>query len=125
VGEIGSSGAEPDKPESSQVRFGISIRQASEEEKDLTPDKHGVTVTRVEPGSFADDIGTMERDVIIAINRETVSSVDDIRRIQQTLKAGEPVAFRVVRTPQGARGRNGTGSTLRGITLFLSGTLPN
>jgi len=126
VGETGPSGAEPDKPESSQVRFGISIRQASEEEKDLTPDKHGVTVTRVEPGSFADDIGMMERDVIIAINRETVSSVDDIRKIQQSLKAGEPVAFRVVRTPQGARGRNGTGSSApRSVTLFLSGTLPN
>ena len=62
--------------------------------------------------------------MIIAINREPVGSVEDIRKIQQTLKAGDPVAFRIVRTPQGGRGRaSGTGP--RSVTLFLSGTLPN
>jgi serine protease Do len=75
----------------------------------------------VEPGSFAEDIGLMERDVIIAINRQPVSSVDDIRRIQQTLKGGDPVAFRVVRTAPGlARARGGPATQ----TMFLSGTLP-
>jgi serine protease Do len=124
VGENGLSNGGPDKPESSQVRFGIGIRPSSDEEKDATPDKRGVVVTRVEPGSFADDIGMMERDMIIAINREPVGSVDDIRKIQQTLKAGDPVAFRIVRTPQGARGRS-TSTGPRSVTLFLSGTLPN
>jgi serine protease Do len=124
VGENGLPNSGPDAQQSSQVRFGISIRPASDEEKDAAPDKHGIVVTRVEPGSFADDIGMMERDMIIAINRESVASVDDIRKIQQTLKAGDPVAFRVVRTPQGARGR-GTGNGPRSVTLFLSGTLPN
>jgi len=124
VGENGLSGGGADKPETSQVRFGISIRPASDEEKETAPDKRGVTVTRVEPGSFADDIGMMEHDVIIAINRESVGSVDDIRRIQQSLKAGDPVAFRVVRTPQGARG-NRAGTAPHSVTLFLSGTLPN
>ncbi|HWE05571.1 MAG TPA: Do family serine endopeptidase [Rhizomicrobium sp.] len=124
VGENGlpSGGGGGDKPEASQVRFGISIRPASDEEKDTTPDKKGVTVTRVEPGSFAEDIGMMEHDVIIAINRDSIGSVDDIRRIQQGMKAGDPVAFRVVRTPQGARRNNG--STPH-VTMFLSGTLPN
>jgi len=122
VGENGLSGSGADKPESSQVRFGISIRPASDEEKEGTPDKKGVTVSRVEPGSFAEDIGMMEHDVIIAINRDSVGSVDDIRRIQQGLKAGDPVAFRIVRTPQGARRNNG--STPH-VTMFLSGTLPN
>jgi serine protease Do len=122
VGENGLPNSGPDTPQSAQVRFGISIRPASEEEKDATPDKHGVVVTRVEAGSFAEDIGMMERDVIIAINRDPVGSVEDIRKIQQTLKAGDAVAFRIVRTPQGGRGRaNGA----RSVTLFLSGTLPN
>ena len=80
-----------------EVKFGIQARQVSEEERDLTPDKHGVTVTRVEPGSFADEIGMQEHDIIIAINRQPVSSVDDIRKVPQTLKPGDPVAFRVVR----------------------------
>ncbi len=125
VGENGLPNSGGDKPESSQVRFGISIRPSSDEEKDAAPDKRGgVVVTHVEPGSFAEDIGMMEHDMIIAINRDTIASVDDIRKIQQNLKAGDPVAFRVVRTPQGARGRN-SGTGPRSVTLFLSGTLPN
>ena len=66
-----------------------------------------MTVTRVEPGSFADEIGMKEHDIIIAINRQPVSSVDDIKKVQQTLKPGDPVAFRVVRTMRGQRGADG------------------
>ena len=40
----------PAKTEATQVKFGISIRRASDEEKDVTPDKRGVIVTRVETG---------------------------------------------------------------------------
>jgi serine protease Do len=111
----------PSKPETTPapttIKFGIQPRVVSEEERELTPDKHGVTVTRVEPGSFADEIGMVEGDIIIAINRHPISSVDDIRAIQQTLKPGDPVAFRVVvrrrgQTPQ------------RTAPIFRSGTLP-
>jgi serine protease Do len=104
-----------------QVKFGISIRGASEEEKETTPDKHGIAVTRVEPGSFAEDVGLMERDLIVSINRQQVTSVDDIRKIQQTLKPGDPVAFRVVRQIGGGRAKNAQPRT---ATMFLSGTLP-
>lgn len=121
VGENAVPGNTPGKEESTQVKFGISIRSASDEEKETTPDKRGITVTRVENGSFADDIGLMERDVIIAINRQPISSVDDIRKIQGTLKPGDPVAFRVVRTLTGARAK---GVPPRTATMFLSGTLP-
>ncbi len=106
-------------PESAQVKFGISIRAAAPDELELTPDKRGVVVTRVEPDSFADEIGMMEKDIMISINRQPVGSVDDIRRIQQGLKAGDAVAFRVVRpTPARAKGAPRT------VTMFLSGTLP-
>src|ERR1700676_2891851 len=70
VGENAVPGNTPGKEESTQVKFGISIRGASDEEKELTPDKRGIAVTRVEGGSFADDVGLMEHDVIIAINRQ-------------------------------------------------------
>jgi serine protease Do len=120
--------AEPEdapKPDTSahaapgEVKFGIYPRPVSEEERGMTPDKHGVTVTRVEPGSFADEIGLMEHDIIIAVNRQQVSSVDDIKKVQQTLKPGDAVAFRVVRTARG-RGRASADSD----TLYVSGTLP-
>jgi hypothetical protein len=35
--------------------------------------------------------------VILRINRETVASIEDIRRVQSGLKPGDPVAFRVGR----------------------------
>jgi serine protease Do len=124
VGENATPNGGSDKAEAAQVRFGFSIRPACDEEKEATPDKRGITVTRVEAGSFADDIGMMERDIIIAINRDSISSVDDIRKIQQGLKAGDAVAFRVVRVPQGARAGKGNGAA-KGVTMFLSGTLPN
>jgi serine protease Do len=109
------------KEEATQVKFGISIRAASEEEKELTPEKRGIVVSRVETGSFADDIGVMERDIIIGINRSPVASVDDIRKIQGNLKAGDAVAFRVVRQIPGTRAK---GAQPRTATMFLSGTLP-
>ncbi len=123
---------EPAKPDvtpaapngaSGQVKFGISGRPVDEEERSLTPDKHGIAVTYIEPGSFAEDIGLEDHDLIISINRQAVSSIDDIRKVQQTLKPGDPVAFRVVRMAAG-RGRSATRTAAIPTTLFLSGTLP-
>lgn len=121
VGEVAPSDTAPGKEESTQVKFGISVRGTSDEEKESTPDKRGIAVTRVENGSFADDVGLMEKDIITAINRQPISSVDDIRKVQGTLKPGDPVAFRVVRPIPGARTK---GTPARTATMFLSGTLP-
>ena len=125
VGDAGNGNSGGDKGEGTQVKFGISIRPASDEEKDLTPEKRGVAVTRVESGSFAEDIGMMEKDIIIGINRQTISSVEDIRKAQQGLRAGDPVAFRIVRPNPLAQGRGrAQGNVPKAATLFLSGTLP-
>ena len=35
-------------------------------------------MTRVEPGSFADDVGMVDGDIIVSINREAVNSVEDV-----------------------------------------------
>ena len=104
---------------STDVKFGIYPRPVSEEEREMTPDKRGVTVTRIEPGSFADELQMQEHDIIIAINRQPVTSVDDIKKVQQSLKPGDAVAFRVVRPSRMNRGRPAAAQT-----LFLSGTLP-
>jgi serine protease Do len=130
--EIAGQSAVPDMPKplaptaasAGPVTFGFYPRVVSEEERELTPDKHGVMVTRVEPGSFAQDIGMTEHDIIIAINRQGVSSVDDVKRIQATLKPGDPVTFRVVRTLQGPGGRGRSGGAQPSLTTYLTGTLP-
>jgi S1-C subfamily serine protease len=54
-------------------------------------------VTLVESDSFAEEIGIQNGDVIDAINRQPVNSLDDIRRVQEKLKAGDAVAFHVVK----------------------------
>jgi S1-C subfamily serine protease len=87
----------------------------------MTPEKHGVTVTRVEPGSFAEEIGMQERDIIVSINRQQVSSIDDIRKIQGTLKPGDAVAFRIVRPVQVVTRRT---ANVTPVTRFLTGILP-
>ncbi len=104
------------------AQFGIVIANVpeAEAEKMGITDKRGVQVTRVVPGSFAEEIGMTERDVIVSINRLPVASVDDVKRIQQTLKPGDAVAFRVMRVLSGPR-RGGAAGQWQGI--WLSGSL--
>jgi serine protease Do len=118
AGENVTPTADVNKPaEVSLVQFGIGVRPLTEEEKALTTDKRGLYVTRVEPGSFASEIGMQERDIVTSVNRHPVSSREDVQKVQATLKPGDPVAFHVVRTQQ-FRGNAATQS------MWLSGTLP-
>jgi serine protease Do len=75
---------------------------------------HGVLVTNVRAGSFADEIDVNRGDVILEINKQAVNNEDDFKRIQAGLKSGQDVVMRVHR---GGRGRNGG-------AIFLAGTLP-
>jgi serine protease Do len=90
---------QPGGTQGTEAKFGAVVENLSSrnrEEMGLS-DEAGVLVTRVVESSFADEIGLREHDVIVSINREPVSSVDDILRIQATLSAGDAVAFRVMR----------------------------
>jgi serine protease Do len=68
----------------------------------------------VRGGSFADDIGLNRGDVILEINKQSVSTADDFARIEGTLKSGQDVVFLV--RPRGAGRQDGT--------IFIAGTLP-
>jgi serine protease Do len=117
-------------PATSNVKFGILLREASADERGMTPNKRGVVVTQVEMDSFAEDIGLANRDIITEINRKPVNSTDDVRNIAQNLKPGDAVTFHVYRPAQvsarAVRGRasegNGSGNDTQ--SLFLAGTLP-
>ncbi len=115
---------EPSAPEATQSKFGIRIQPLKDAEKDLVTDKRGVAVRSVESGSFAEEIGMVENDIIISINRQPVSSVEDVRKIQSSLKSGDSVLFRVVRAFPGAGGR-GQATKPQTSTLYLQGTLTN
>ncbi len=100
------------------AQFGIMITNLPSS----AADKTGVQVTRVVPNSFAEEIGMQERDVIVSINRIPVTNVDELKKIQSTLKPGDAVAFRVMRTPQTMTRGGGAAPAAQG--LWLSGTLP-
>src|SRR5262249_33059607 len=59
--------------------------------------QRGVLVTEVEPASFADDLGFGRGDVITEINHESVSSVEDYKRVVAKLKPGQNVVFKILR----------------------------
>jgi serine protease Do len=104
-------------PESAEARFGIQIENLSaERQKSMGLKDAGVRIVGDPvPGSFAEDIGLLPDDVITAINRQAVKSVDDVKRIQATLKPGDAVAFRVLRKSRGQQ---------EWQPVFLAGTLP-
>ncbi len=114
----------PDQPPKAapmpQPKFGMKIRDLADADRvgEGIKDKAGVIVTSIDPDSFADDLGLQERDVIVAINRQPVKSVDDLRRIQAALKPGEPLALHIYR-PAGT-GRN----SIQWISMYLSGKMP-
>jgi serine protease Do len=113
---------EPAKPEEPrQYKFGIKLHSLTDSERtsmDLDA-KGGLLVQSVDVDSFAEDIGLMEKDVILSINRQPVTSVDDVKKIQGTLKPGDPVAFHIMRPSAGGRGH-----APQWTTFFVSGALP-
>ena len=126
-GGVERPGAAPEKAEATTAKFGISIQNMTDARKEAMnfPEKGGVLVEQVQNGSFAEDIGLVDNDVILSINRQPVNSVDDVKRIQAGLKAGDPVAIRVMRsTIPLARSRT-TNVKPEWRSLFVAGTVPN
>jgi serine protease Do len=122
--ELQQQTAGPDDPktvEEGQYKFGVKLHALTDAERTNMgiESKGGLVVRSVDEGSFAEDIGLFEKDVILAINRQPVSSVDDVVRIQSTLKPGDPVAFHVMRPTAGVRGH-----APEWTSLFVAGTLP-
>jgi serine protease Do len=108
------------QPDATEMKFGMSVQSLRQADRQSLNFKGtgGVLVSSTEPGSFADDIGLAKGDVIVELNRQPVTSPEDIRRIQGTLKPGEAVAFHVMRRTMGPRGGGDFQS------LFLAGTVP-
>jgi serine protease Do len=102
--------------EAAPTEFGLHV-------ENLTPDRgrriglegqKGVVVTGVDPASFADDLNFGRDDVIVEVNRETVTSVDEYRKAISKLKPGDNVVFKVLRRADSDRIH----------TVFLPGVVP-
>jgi len=109
--------------ENKAVKFGISVRALSPaERREANFHENGVLVTDVDPDSFAEDLGIRRGDIISAVNRQEVTSPEDLRRIASGLKPGDPVAFKVMRNAA-ALGLRGRGAP-EWQAFFVAGTLP-
>jgi serine protease Do len=114
----GRRGAGPSASEGTRVKFGLEIRNLNDALRQNLGLKEagGVIIDQVLTGSFSEDIGLQAKDVLLAINRQAVNSVDDVKRIQDTLKPGDAVAFRLLRS---------TGQRGEWAPQVVAGTLPN
>ena len=90
-----------DAPEEGEeaVHFGITVSEISPDDRaEMNLDiSGGVLVAQVEANSFADDIGLIARDVIVAVNRIEIGSIAELRDIQKQLRPGQDVSFKVLR----------------------------
>jgi serine protease Do len=113
------NGEESNKAEGSAVSLGMRLENLTDPRRETLglKEKGGVRVYSVEPDSFAEEIGLLAGDVLTSINHQAINGVDDVTRVRNTLKPGDPVTFRVLRK---ARGPNGEWSP-----AFAAGTLPN
>ena len=103
--ELGLSEAGPaEEAEEAKVDLGIAVQNLTAEqrtEREYEGDD-GVLVTDVEPGSFAEDLGVVPGDIIVAVNRQPVSAVSELRELREELKPGDDIALKVMhRTPGG------------------------
>ena len=106
-----------EKQEGTSVSFGMTIENLTERQSEtLGIKEHGVRVTEVEPNSFAEDIRLQKGDVIIAIAGQRINNIEDLKRVQATLKPGDAVQFRVL--------RQAAPNSTTWTSFFLAGFLP-
>ena len=103
VAQKGEQNGEEDEKES-ESSYGISVSEVTPEiaeQFDLDPREKGVLIVQVAGGSIADEAGFREGDLIIEINRKTVSDLKSYERLFAKIKKGESVLFLINR--QGSR----------------------
>lgn len=103
--ELGLAEAdEPDGPDEEKVDLGIAVTNMtpkSREQLEYEGDA-GLLINDIDPGSFADDLGLLVNDIIVAVNREPVETVEDLRKLRNELKPGDDLAFKVMRSIGGS-----------------------
>ncbi len=106
---------DPQDAEEASVRFGLTVQEIDPQRRERMrlEDRGGVLITKVDPNSFAEDIGLLEQDVVLEVNRKPVDSIGDLRAIQKSLKPGSDVAFKLLRSD---------GRSWR--TIYEAGVLP-
>ena len=98
--EVDEQKGQRGQPQESGRKLGISIERLTPELAErykLPRSTQGVVITEVVPGSAADDAGLSVGDVILQVDGQRVSSVDEVHRIVSGHKSGDTIIF-IVRT---------------------------
>ena len=124
----GSGQSEQSRPEEgTTVSFGMTIIPLTDRQRENMDlkEKGGVRVAEVEPNSFAEDLHLYTGDVILSVGyvakgtpvTQTISSVEDMKRVQANLKPGDSVKLHIMRRT------NPRSNTW--VSAYLAGVLPN
>ncbi len=101
--DVSGGGGKPGEAPANETLSGVAVQDLTPELADrlnLPRGAAGVVVTEVESGSTAEAAGVQAGDVIMEINRQSVKSTKDYRRIIQGLQAGESVLLLINRNGQ-------------------------
>ncbi|HLW79070.1 MAG TPA: trypsin-like peptidase domain-containing protein [Terriglobia bacterium] len=124
VGQLQAAPQDATEPEQGEAgskggALGVAVRALTHEQAQKLSERlhlassQGVRVTEVKPDSFGEGVGLVAGDVVLSLNHQTVSSVEDFDRLQSGLKSGSDVLLLVARPGNGAF-----------TTLFLADRLP-
>jgi len=82
-----------------EVKLGLNVQDLTPElaEKFKIKDQKGALISKVDPGSTAQEQGLREGDLIKEVNRQAVTNSDEFKTAVAQVKKGESVLLRVVR----------------------------
>jgi serine protease Do len=86
-------------PPQPEVKLGLSVQDLTAElaDKFKIKDQKGVLISKVDPGSVAQEQGLREGDLIKEVNRQLVATTEEFKSAVAQAKKGESVLLRVVR----------------------------
>jgi serine protease Do len=89
----------PSPPPQPEVKLGLNVQDLTPElaEKFKIKDQKGVLVSKVDPGSVAQEQGLREGDLIKEVNRQLITSAEEFKAAVAQTKTGDSVLLRVVR----------------------------
>jgi serine protease Do len=100
-----------DQDNGGEGRFGLSV-------SNIPPDAaakagiHGVLIQSTKPGSFADEIGLQQGQVVVSVNKRPVSNKQEFDAAISGIKSGQDVVFELVNPQRPKDGSQFAGGTL-------------
>ncbi|MFK7859483.1 MAG: DegQ family serine endoprotease [Granulosicoccus sp.] len=93
-----------------QSRLGVEVAALTADQMEQMGLSHGVVVSEIDPEGAAADAGISQGDIILSLNREKVTSVEDLETLVDNAPSGSAIPILIQRGPS---------------PIFLALTLPS